>query len=212
MLAVVGAVQGLLLLTSGAASASTACPGDERIPTAATAPSAASALVCDINAIRGRHDLKPLRWNDTVAQPAQSHASDMAAHGFLSHTSSDGRGPMARIAATGYFDGWPAQLVLENVEWGSYAYATPLATAIGWMKSDDHRAHLLDPQAQDIGVGVAQGPLTAGGVSGAFYVAVFAARGTVVRSAKLKQRRRACSVRSKRHRLQHKHCRRKARV
>ena len=211
MLAVVGAVLGILVFTSGTASASTACPGDERIPTAATTTDAGRALVCDINVIRGRHALAPLRWSDTIARPAQAFAQELAAGRSLSHESADGQTPKDRIFATGYFDGFPAWLVLENVDWGSHAYATPLATALGWMGSTDHRANVLDPQAQEVGVGVTQGELAGRSGTGIFYVADFAARGTAVKAVKAKPRRRACSTRKYRgaHRNR---CRSKTRV
>jgi uncharacterized protein YkwD len=208
MLAVVGAILAILLSTPGTASASTACPGDESVPTAVTAPDAAKALVCDINVVRGRYDLAPLRWSNTVARPAQSFAEELAGRHSISHLSADGATPKDRIFATGYFDGFPAWLVLENVDWGSYAYATPLATVVGWMESTEHRANLLDPQAQEIGVGVTQGELAGRPSSGTFYVADLAARGTYVKSV---TKRRACSSRKYR-RAHQKRCRAKTRV
>ena len=206
MLAVVGAVVGVLLLSAGIASASTACPTDQRIPTAASAADAAEALVCDINVMRERHDLRPLRWNDTVAQPAQAFATELAARRSITHESSDGRTPKDRIFATGYFDGFAAWLVLENVDWGSYAYSTPLATALGWMQSSAHRANLLDAQAEEIGIGVAQGELAGHPGSGTFYVADFAARGDTIKSARSTKKRHACTKR-KRHGVRRTRCR-----
>jgi uncharacterized protein YkwD len=211
MLAVVGVVQGLLLLSPGVAAASTACPGDEGIPTAASTADAAKALVCDINVIRERNDVHALRWNDTVARPAQAFAQELAARRSISHVGGDGSTVKDRIFATGYFDGFAAWLVLENVDWGSSAYSTPLATVLGWMQSTEHRRNLLDPQAEEIGIGVAPGELDGGPGNGFFYVADFAARG---RNAKPRQHARAnakkaCKSRTKRAR---KRCRSKTRV
>jgi uncharacterized protein YkwD len=201
-------VQGVLLFMAGSALASAACPSDERVPTAASAADAARALVCDINVIRERHDLGPVRWNDTVAQPAQSFAQELAVRHAISHTSADGRTPKDRVFATGYFDGFAAWLVLENVEWGSSVYATPLATALGWMQSTEHRANVLDPQAEEIGVGVVQGELAGRAGSGTFYVADLAARGDTIKSARSTKKRRACSTR-KRHGVRRKRCHRR---
>lgn len=199
----------MLLLSPGVAAASTACPGDERIPTAATTADAAKALVCDINVIRERNGVHALRWNATVAQPAQAFAQELAGRRAISHASSDGRDPKDRIFATGYFNGFAAWLVLENVDWGSNAYSTPLATALGWMNSDAHRANLLDPQAAEIGVGIAQGELDGRIGNGTYYVADFAARGTHARAHAKKRAKRACKSRTKRAR---KRCRSKTRV
>lgn len=207
-LAAVGIVQGLLLLTGGVASASSACAGDERIPTAATAADAGSALLCDINEIRGRHGLAQLRWNDMLAKPAQAFAQELAARQSISHVSGYGRTAEDRIFATGYFDGFPASLVLENVNWGSSLYSTPLATTLGWMQSDAHRANLLDPQAEEVGVGVAQGPLDGHAESGTYYVADFAARGGNAKAHPRTKARKACKSRKR----VRKRCRAKTRV
>jgi uncharacterized protein YkwD len=211
MLAVVGVVQAVLLLTSGVAVASTACPGDQQTPSAASAADAAQALVCDINVLRERHNLRPLRSSDTVAQPAQQFANELAARHAISHVSADGRTVKDRIFATGYFDGFAAWLVLENVDWGSALYSTPVATAFGWMESNEHRANLLDPQAAVIGVGIAQGELAGRTGSGTFYVADFAARGETIKSVRSTKHRRACAKR-KRHRVTRKRCRARTRV
>lgn len=175
-LALVAVLQGLLVLAAPA-SASVACPGDDRVPTLATAPQAAAALVCDINVFRAREGLLPLSWDWRLWKPAQGLANDMAAHRFLSHVDSDGRGLLERVTSSGYMDNARAPVVLENLDWGSGTYSTPLATAYGWMKSDEHRSHVLDPSIEDVAVGMAEGPLNEGGASGAFYVVDFGARG-----------------------------------
>jgi uncharacterized protein YkwD len=199
-------VGGLLLTAPGAASASTACPGDDQIPTAATAPDAIAALVCDINVARTRNGLPPVRLDARLQPPAQDLASDMAANAFLSHTSSDGRTTLDRIMGSAYAAGASSLVVLENVDWGSGLYGTPLATTFGWMKSDEHRAHMLDPGMQDIGVGIAEGSLD--GTRGVFYVADFGTRigATAENDAPALRRapapRRACNSRARsRHRV-----------
>jgi uncharacterized protein YkwD len=194
-------VGGLLLVTPGAASASVACPHDEQIPTAATAPDAIASLVCDINVMRGRNGVSPVRLDARLQAPAQDLASDMAANGFLSHTSSDGRTTFDRIVASAYALAAPSLIALENVDWGSGLYSTPLATTFAWMNSDAHRAHMLDPGMQDIGIGVAEGSLD--GTQGAFYVADFGTRhdASAVTDA-ASRHRHACSSRKRaRHRV-----------
>ena len=201
-----GLVVGGLLLTPGAALASSACPGDEQIPTAATASDAAAALVCDINVFRGNYGLGPVRLDSRLQSPAQDLASDMAAHHFLSHVSSDGRTARDRMTAAGYIDGTSDALVLENVDWGNSFYASPLATAFGWMKSDSHREHMLDPSMQDVGVGIAFGPMQDGGAGGVFYVADFGMR--AAQQASSSTRPQACRSRKRtRHRVR-RHARR----
>jgi uncharacterized protein YkwD len=183
-----------LLFTTPGVSASAACPDDEQVPTAATAPQAAAALVCDINTLRGRQGLGPVRLDQQLNAPAQDLATDMAAHHFLSHDSSNGRTTQDRIVASGYITGAADWLVLENVDWASEVYATPLATALGWMNSEQHRDNLLNPAVEDVGVGIAEGPVTAGGDRGVFYVADLGTRRTAAPTTS----RIACGARRKR--------------
>ncbi|HYZ28686.1 MAG TPA: CAP domain-containing protein [Thermoleophilaceae bacterium] len=143
----------------------------------ATAPQAAAALVCDINVVRAGEGLPPLRWDWRLWNPAQDLANDLAAHGFLSHISSDGRGLLERVASSGYADNAVAPMALENLDWATGTYSTPFATVDGWMGSDAHRSHVLDPAMEDVAVGMAEGPMKDGGVSGIFYVADFGTRG-----------------------------------
>jgi hypothetical protein len=98
-------------------------------------------------------------------------ASDTSAHHFLSHVSSDGRPTRNRIVASAYAVGATAWTALGNVDWGSGVYGTPFATAFGWFNSSEHREHMLDPQVEGVGVGIAEGRVTADGARGVFYVA-----------------------------------------
>jgi uncharacterized protein YkwD len=156
------------------AAGSVACPGDDR---ATTGLEGAAALVCDINVLRGRQGLRPLRWSWPLRLSAQDLASDMAAHQFVSHVSSDGRTIWDRVVEAGYTRDAPAPVILENGDWGSYPYSSPLATAFGWLESPAHREHMLDPDMEDIGIGIAEGPMRSGGADGYFYVADFGTRG-----------------------------------
>jgi uncharacterized protein YkwD len=201
-------VVGLLVGAPAGASASAACPGDDQVPTAATSREAAAALVCDINVVRGQNGLGPVHLDDRLAGAAQDLASDMATHHFLSHVSSDGRTTEDRIVASPYVAGAASWLALENIDWGTDMYGTPLAATIGWTRSDEHRAHMLDPSITDVGIGIANGSTTAGGTSGVFYVADFGMRGSAAAAAApagaASKPPRACSSRRRaRHRVKH---------
>lgn len=166
--------------TAGPAAASAACPGDEAVPTVETAPDAAVALVCDLNAIRAQHGLKPLRWDWHLWAAAQYQALDMARAHYVSHTSSDGRGTAERVKAAGYVPEFGNWLVLENLAWAEGPYSSPLAIALGWMNSDSHRAKILDPEIEELGVGMAPGSAVADGPEGMFYAVNFGTRGSAV--------------------------------
>ena len=197
--AIGAAAQLFLLACCGGASASAACPADGRIPTAASSSDAAAALLCDLNVYRARQGVAPLSSDGRLRNSAQDLASDMAQHQFFSHVSSDGRTLVDRGKGSGYIEPGVAWLLRENIGWGSLALSTPTATAVGWMRSDPHRANLLDPQVEDVGIALAFGAPSAGGARGVFYVADFGARrgSTAARSTRSTRTRR-CRTRHKR--------------
>jgi uncharacterized protein YkwD len=95
----------------------------------------------------------PLRWNRDLLDAAQRHADDMASHGFMSHTGSDGSQPHERLDDTGY----QAAMSAENVASG---YKTPVAAINGWLASPSHCAALLNGGYVEMGVAYAENPRT----------------------------------------------------
>jgi len=90
--------------------------------------------------------LPPLRWDQSLASAAQSHAQWMVSEGELSHQYPGEASLMARAAHAGaHF-----QAVAENIATGWSAEAIETE----WMHSPSHRTNILDPQMNDIGVGV----------------------------------------------------------
>src|SRR2546423_1492948 len=80
--------------------------------------------------------------------------------------------------------------------------ATASAIVDGWMGSPAHRDNILDADLRDVGIGVAQGAITAGGPSGTIYVADFGTRGTAtatVRRGRAHARRSRAHARRARH-------------
>ncbi|MFF9184036.1 CAP domain-containing protein [Streptomyces misionensis] len=128
------------------------------VPTAsATAPSGAAdtasgvtaRIVQLVNSERTQAGCQPLTLNPQLAEAAQQHSADMAAHQNMSHTGSDGSDPGTRITRAGY--SWSAYG--ENV---AYGYATADEVMAGWMNSPGHRANILNCGFREIGVGLAQ--------------------------------------------------------
>src|SRR3954452_2471979 len=172
------AAQLVLLAICSNASASVACPADMTQPTLDTANDAAMALVCDLNVMRSQNGLKPLRWDWRLWSGAQGMADDMAARHYASHTTPEGKGIADRIQPTGYIPPQPTWFLAENLGWGTNVLSTPLAIVLGWMDSPAHRENALDPQLEDIGVGIQDGAITEGGDEGTIFVADFGTRGT----------------------------------
>jgi uncharacterized protein YkwD len=59
----------------------------------------------------------------------------------------------------------------ENIAWGTGPLASARAIFAAWLRSDDHRANILDPAFRDIGVGSRRGAFA--GASARFWVAEF---------------------------------------
>jgi uncharacterized protein YkwD len=144
------------------------------VPSAAS--TAAAAVVRDVNALRARNGLRPLRRNKRLQSAAQNMASQMAATRYFAHITRDGRTLADRVVATGYTAGRTNWRLAENIAWGSRELASPLAIVTSWMSSPEHRRNMLDPGLRDVGIGVAQGSPEGSLQSGRFYVADFGRR------------------------------------
>ena len=98
------------------------------------------------NAERTQHGLVALRWDDALYRAADAHAQEMAARRSISHQypgeaelSARGRGVGARFSK-----------ISENVAESPDAVTMQDA----WMHSPGHRANLLDPEADSVGIRV----------------------------------------------------------
>jgi hypothetical protein len=96
------------------------------------------------NADRAQHGLGPLRWDPALAQAATQHAQIMAGQPTLSHQYAGEPDLVARAGTAGaHF-----RSVAENVAVGP----NPQALEQEWMHSPLHRANILNPQMNGIGV------------------------------------------------------------
>jgi len=100
------------------------------------------------NRERAAHGLSPLKWNAPLAEAARRHAVLLVEQNTLSHQF-HGEPDLASRAAQ---DGARFSTIAENVALG------PSAETIHqqWMKSPPHRANLLDPQMNSVGIAIAR--------------------------------------------------------
>jgi ELWxxDGT repeat protein len=110
------------------------------------------------NLERTKAGLLPLTPNRLLAQAAQSHVEDMdASNKYLAHTGSNGSTPIDRIKATGYKAAWVdlgnGSMRTISSENAAAGYTSPTQVVQAWMKSEGHRAAILDPATKEIGVG-----------------------------------------------------------
>jgi uncharacterized iron-regulated membrane protein len=103
-------------------------------------------LFASANAERTQRGLQPLRWDDALYRAADGHDREMAARASISHQYPG----EAELAARGQQAGAHFSVILENVA------EAPTAVQIqeAWMNSPGHRANLLDPKVNSIGIRV----------------------------------------------------------
>lgn len=115
-------------------------------PQASESAAAEQELFRLTNRDRSAAGLPGLQWNEWLARAALKHAEEMARYGTLSHQFPGEPGLRDRIAATELRSSSEA----ENVAFG------PSAPEIqdDWMHSPGHRANILDPNYDAIGIAV----------------------------------------------------------
>jgi uncharacterized protein YkwD len=107
---------------------------------------AAQALVADANQDRARHGLGPLRQDPNLTAAAWQHEQVMLRSRGLSHQLPGEPGLTARIQQAGV----RCSTVAENLA----EAPSPAQINDEWMHSPMHRANLLDPRLNAIGVAV----------------------------------------------------------
>jgi Cysteine-rich secretory protein family len=100
------------------------------------------------NADRAQHGLAPLKWDPALAQAAAQHAQVMAGQPALSHQYPG----EPELSARGGAAGAHFHSIAENLA----AAPTLQALEQEWMNSPLHRANILDPRMNSIGVAVVQ--------------------------------------------------------
>jgi len=116
-----------------------------------------------INSARAEAGLAPLAVNSALTAAALGHSIDMACHGLISHSGSDGSSPSQRIAAAGYFASLSSEII--------YGSGYPQTAFNWWMSDQIHRDEILNPYVTELGVGYAYKADTS---SGGYYTVDFA--------------------------------------
>ena len=164
-----------VLVATPAASAAGACGAANASVRTATKRALVRATLCQLNADRRRHGLRPLRLNRRLATAARGHSRAMARRHFFSHDSLNGASFLDRIRGTGYLHGARSWTVGENIAYGSGRLSTPRSIGRAWMNSPGHRANILSRSFRSVGIGIAAG--TPYGSGGATYTTDFGRRG-----------------------------------
>ncbi|WP_434597098.1 CAP domain-containing protein [Streptomyces sp. A5-4] len=110
------------------------------------ATTAEAAVLTLVNQERAKVGCTPVRPNQLLAKLAGDFSQDMAARGFFDHTDPDGATPWDRADKAGIDD-----LGGENIARGQ---ADARSVMDAWMKSEGHRANILNCDYKTLGVGV----------------------------------------------------------
>ena len=101
-----------------------------------------------VNQLRLRYNLPPLKLNAQLCNAAQTHAETIAQTGTITHADAHGRRADYRASAAGYF----YHRLGENLAAGQPTWERALHA---WLNSPDHRANLLTPDYRELGIGFA---------------------------------------------------------
>jgi hypothetical protein len=111
-----------------------------------------SWLLGQVNGLRAGLGLHAYALNGQLSAAAAAHSQYMATTCHYSHTENNGSTPASRAAAQGY----GGSRVSENIYGGPRAQASNAWSF--WINSGVHYAGLTHATANEVGIGVAQGP------------------------------------------------------
>jgi uncharacterized protein YkwD len=122
-------------------------------------------VLAEVNTLRARHKLAPLRLNDRLTAAADAHSEAMARRGFFAHESVDGS-PFWKRVRRFYADrGFGYWSVGENLLWSSPSIDARSALQM-WLDSPPHRKNLLKPEWREIGLSALHVPSAPGAFKG----------------------------------------------
>ena len=126
---------------------------DQSPPSFAPAPVAPDTIENNsfaglLNNVRFANSASPVTFDARLGEAAQTHASDMLAQNYFSHTGLNGSTAGERITAAGYT--W--RTYGENIAQGQTSQAQVLTA---WTNSSGHHANNINPNFEDFGLGKA---------------------------------------------------------
>ena len=139
-------------------AAASACHrfGDKK-PLSLTHSQARRSIRCFLNKARKRHGLHHLGKSAKLAGAAQRHTEYMTSHDCFDHQCAGEPSLVSRLTHVNFINNLLTWLVGENIAWGGDHHGTPRAIFHAWMHSPEHRANILQPKFESVGVGFDRG-------------------------------------------------------
>lgn len=107
-------------------------------------------LIALTNQDRAAGGILGVTEDSLLGAAAQAKADDMAAHGYFSHVSPDGKTPWYWLNQAGYSYSYAGENLAVN-------FTDSKNVEMAWMESPTHRANIEKPQYTKVGIGVANG-------------------------------------------------------
>ena len=151
----------------------TATPTATQAPTLTPVPTSLASdiitrVIARTNMYRAQYapQCPALTYSAQLTESAFLHSKDMAIHGSLSHTGTDGSTPPQRMSAAGYhYSTWA-----ENVGW---YFSSPEEVVDQWFNeqppNDGHRRNILSCTLHQIGVGYYYTATATGALNSHYY-------------------------------------------
>lgn len=108
----------------------------------------AQSILSLVNQDRAEHGLSQLDLNPTLSLAALSKAQDMIAQNYFAHVSPEGVKPWHWLSSLGYEYTYAG----ENLAAG---FDDPYDLVDSWMSSKEHRANILSPFYDELGLAIA---------------------------------------------------------
>ncbi|MCA1570991.1 MAG: CAP domain-containing protein [Chloroflexi bacterium] len=147
----------------------TGCADRFLIPTTATIPQTAAAVLCLVNVERRKFGRKPLLRSQRLTVAARGQSRDMLRRQYFDHEGPGGPSLALRLRRVGYTGVTQA----ENIGYGTDYSAAGMVRA--WMLSPGHRSNILHPRLRFAGVGLVVGIPDQPPLPGSTYTMVFGA-------------------------------------
>jgi uncharacterized protein YkwD len=153
-LGVVLALVAAIALASPAPAAAAKCANQNANPGSVGTGTAERSVFCLLNRERTKHDVPKLNRHGLLDKPSAKHSRLMVRDECFKH---ECPGELALGERLKKYLGDSAGGWGENIAWGSGELGTPRNIVSKWMKSEGHRRNILDPDFEDIGLGIVWG-------------------------------------------------------
>jgi uncharacterized protein YkwD len=115
------------------------------------------AMLCEIDRVRDRRDVRGLRASEQLDLAAARHAADMLERHYFSHVSPGGGDLGDRARRAGFAKRACSWSVGEVLAWGVGPRSTAAGTVEAWMGSASHRHILVSRRYGQVGLGLQAG-------------------------------------------------------